>query len=242
MCPRENGLAEGVLLMRKMPSVLVIDDEPRIAEFVSRALAENGLRVESTTDSSVGLSLAKTGAFDLVVLDLMMPGISGHGVLRCLMRAHPQQRVLVLSALSDVGSKVRCLELGAADYLGKPFALAELVARVWARLRDAGATDEDGLIRAGGLTLDSHRRTADRGAGAIGLTAREFLLLKYLLRSAGEVCTRADLLREVWGYAFDPGTNVVDVCIRRLRTKLGRDVIETVRHAGYRIPDLPALG
>ena len=219
-----------------MPNVLVIDDEPRIAQFVSRALMADGLTVRSATDGAAGLSLADTGTFDLVVLDLMMPGVSGHGVLRSLMRTRPNQRVLVLSAISDVSSKVRCLELGAADYLVKPFALAELVARVWARLRDADARGEDGLIRAGGLTLDSHRRTADRGEGPIPLSAREFLALKHLLSKAGDVCTRAELLEEVWGYTFDPGTNVVDVCIRRLRTKIGPDVIETVRHAGYRVP------
>jgi DNA-binding response OmpR family regulator len=219
-----------------MPNVLVIDDEPRIAEFVSRGLQADGLTVRSATDGAAGLSLADSGTFDLVVLDLMMPGVSGHGVLRSLMRTRPNQRVLVLSAISDVGSRVRCLELGAADYLVKPFALAELVARVWARLRDADARGEDGLIRAGGLTLDSHRRTADRGGGPTPLSAREFLALKHLMGNAGEVCTRAELLEEVWGYTFDPGTNVVDVCIRRLRAKLGPDVVETVRHAGYRFP------
>src|SRR4051812_49819828 len=119
--------------------------------------------------------MAESGGFDLVVLDLMMPGVSGHGVLRSLMRARPHQRVLVLSALGDVDSKVRCLELGAADYLTKPFALAELVARVWARLRQAGPSRADGLLRAGGLTLDPHRRTADAGEGPVALSAREFL-------------------------------------------------------------------
>src|SRR3954465_10533646 len=127
-----------------MPSVLVIDDEPRIAEFVSRALAENGLTAQVAPDGAIGLSLARAEAFDLLVLDLMMPGINGQGVLRNVVRAHPQQRVLVLSALSDVESKVRCLELGAADYLVKPFALAELVARVWARLRDVEPGGGDG--------------------------------------------------------------------------------------------------
>ena len=224
-----------------MPSVLVIDDEPRIAELVSRALAANGLAVESATDGATGLAMAEDGHFDLVVLDLMMPGVSGHGVLRSLMRERPRQRVLVLSALSDVASKVRCLELGAADYLAKPFALAELVARVWARLREGDARDEDGLLHVGGLTLDSHRRTADRGDGPIPLTAREFLVLKHLLATAGDVCTRSQLLEEVWGYSFDPGTNVVDVCVRRLRTKLGNDVVETIRHAGYCIPHHSAL-
>src|SRR4051812_44917679 len=185
--------------------------------------------------------MAESGGFDLVVLDLMMPGVSGHGVLRSLMRARPHQRVLVLSALSDVASKVRCLELGAADYLAKPFALAELVARVWARLRDADARDEDGVLRGPGMVLDSHRRTADRGGGPVPLTAREFLVLKHLLANAGDVCTRAQLLEEVWGYTFDPGTNVVDVCIRRLRTKLGADVVDTIRHAGYCLPDRSPL-
>jgi two-component system OmpR family response regulator len=224
-----------------VPSVLVIDDEPKIAEFVSRALAANGLAVQSATDGASGLAMAQDARFDLVVLDLMMPGVSGHGVLRGLMRERPQQPVLVLSALSDVASKVRCLELGAADYLVKPFALAELVARVWARLRDGSGRDGEGVVHAGGLTLDSHRRTADRGAGPIPLTAREFLVLKHLLANAGSICGRAQLLEEVWGYAFDPGTNVVDVCVRRLRTKLGNDVIETVRHAGYCIPHHTAL-
>jgi two-component system, OmpR family, response regulator len=224
-----------------VPSVLVIDDEPRIAEFVSRALASNGLAVESATDGATGLAMAQDGRFDLIVLDLMMPGVSGHGVLRSLMRDRPQQRVLVLSALSDVASKVRCLELGAADYLVKPFALAELVARVWARLRDGDARDGDGLLHGGGLTLDPHRRTADRGDGPIALTAREFLVLQHLLANAGEVCGRAQLLEAVWGYTFDPGTNVVDVCVRRLRTKLGNDIIDTVRHAGYCVAHPTAL-
>jgi two-component system OmpR family response regulator len=224
-----------------MPSVLVIDDEPKITEFVSRALATNGLSVESTHDGESGLALARSGRFDLVVLDLMMPGVNGYGVLRSVTQADPGQRVLVLSALSDVATKVRCLELGAADYLAKPFALAELVARVWARLRDAPTSHDAGLIRAGSVTLDAQRRTVDAGAGPIDLTAREFLLMKHLATRAGVVCTRADLLAEVWGYSFDPGTNVVDVCIRRLRTKLGHDVIQTVRHAGYRIPTLSAV-
>jgi DNA-binding response OmpR family regulator len=219
-----------------MARVLVIDDEPKIVDFVSRALSANGLAVDSATDGARGLELARTGQYDLVVLDLMMPGVSGMGVLRGTIEARPQQRVLVLSALSDVDSKVRCLELGAADYLTKPFALAELVARVWARLRQASADTGDGLLRAGGLTLDPHRRTADAGAGAVALSAREFLLLKHLVLNEGEVCTRAELLEEVWGCSFDPGTNVVDVYVRRLRAKLGAAVVETIRHAGYSLP------
>ncbi|HEY3188908.1 MAG TPA: response regulator transcription factor [Solirubrobacteraceae bacterium] len=224
-----------------MPRVLVIDDEPKIADFVSRALSANGLAVDSATDGARGLEMARSGRYDLVVLDLLMPGVNGMGVLRGTMEARPHQRVLVLSALSDVDSKVHCLELGAADYLSKPFALAELVARVWARLRQPGAEASDGLLRAGGLTLDPHRRTADAGEGPMPLSAREFLLLKHLALKEGEVCTRAELLEEVWGCSFDPGTNVVDVYIRRLRAKLGRAVVETVRHAGYSLPRRAAL-
>jgi len=216
--------------------VLVIDDEPKIADFVSRALSANGLVVDTATDGARGLELARSGRYDLVVLDLMMPGVSGMGVLRGTIEALPQQRVLVLSALSDVESKVRCLELGAADYLTKPFALAELVARVWARLRLTTPASSDGLMRAGGLTLDPHRRTADSGGGPVSLSAREFLLLKQLAVKAGEVCSRAELLEEVWGCSFDPGTNVVDVYIRRLRAKLGAAVVETIRNVGYCLP------
>src|SRR4051812_45120846 len=219
-----------------MARVLVIDDEPKIVDFVSRALSANGLEVETATDGARGLELARTGAYDLVILDLMMPGVSGMGVLRGTIEALPQQRVLVLSALSDVESKVRCLELGAADYLTKPFALAELVARVWARLRQASPDSGDGLLRAGGLTLDPHRRAADGGTGPVALSAREFLLIKHLVLNEGEVCTRAELLEEVWGCSFDPGTNVVDVYIRRLRAKLGTGVVETIRNAGYCLP------
>jgi DNA-binding response OmpR family regulator len=222
-----------------MPSVLVIDDEPRITEFVARALATNGLAVECARDGASGVARALRDDFDLVVLDLMMPEMSGFGVLRALMQAEPRQRVLVLSALSDVETKVRCLELGAADYLVKPFALAELVARVWARVRDHGSAA--GFVHAGSMTLDLRRRTVDLGAGAIDLSEREFILLAHLAQHAGATCSRAELLAEVWGYDFDPGTNVVEVCIRRLRAKLGHDTIETVRHAGYRIPALRAV-
>src|SRR4051794_30671562 len=142
-----------------MPKVLVIDDEPKIVDFVSRALSANGLAVDTATAGAEGLELARTGRYDLVVLDLLMPGVNGMGVLRGTIEARPQQRVLVLSARWEADPRVRALGLGAADYLPNPFALAELVARVWARLRQAGPESTDGLLRAGGLTLDPHRRT-----------------------------------------------------------------------------------
>lgn len=217
-----------------MTRVLVVDDEPRIVSFVSRALEAEGFRVDGAHNGSSGLDLASTGRYELVVLDLLLPGMDGVTVLRRLIEERPEQRVLVLSALSDVNEKVRCLELGASDYLSKPFALAELVARVRARLRQAGAGPEERHLRVGDVTLDRLRRVANAGDGPVTLTEREFALLEHLMIRDGDVCTRTQLLADVWGFEFDPGSNVVDVCVGRLRGKLGADVIETVRSVGYR--------
>lgn len=220
--------------IRVVPRVLVVDDEPRIVSFVSRALSAEGLQVDGTMDGARGLELARTGGYELVVLDLLLPSMDGVSMLQELMEARPSQRVLVLSALSDVETKVRCLESGASDYVSKPFSLAELVARIRARLRQPAAGPEQRVLRVHGVTLDLTRRVADSGAGPVTLSEREFLLLEHLMRREGEVCTRQRLLAEVWGYSFDPGSNVVDVCVGRLRAKLGADVIETVRNVGYR--------
>jgi DNA-binding response OmpR family regulator len=218
-----------------MPRVLVVDDEPRIVSFVSRALAGEGLGVDSAANGPRALEMARARQYDLVVLDLLLPGIDGVSVLRGILDHRPDQRVLVLSALSDVESKVHCLELGASDYLPKPFALAELLARVRARLRQPGAPPAPRILTAGRLTLDLVGRVADAGAGPVGLSEREFLLLQHLMRKEGEVCGREGLLADVWGYAFDPGSNVVDVYVGRLRSKLGSGLIETVRNVGYRL-------
>jgi DNA-binding response OmpR family regulator len=212
-----------------------VEDEPRIASFLSRTLSEQGLRVDTAPDGDRGLELAQTGNYELVVLDLLLPGRDGISVLQGIMEHRPDQRVLVLSALSDVDSKVRCLELGASDYMTKPFALAELVARVRARLRQPPAPAPDRFLRVGPLVLDMVRRVADAGRGAVTLTEREFALLSVLMTERGEVCSRKRLLAEVWGMSFDTGSNVVDVYVGRLRSKLGEDVIETVRNVGYRI-------
>jgi DNA-binding response OmpR family regulator len=220
--------------MPRVTNVLVIDDEPRIASFVSRALSAEGFRVDSAPDGVHGLDLARSGRYELVVLDLLLPGMDGVTMLERLMDERPQQRVLVLSALSDVEEKVRCLELGASDYLSKPFALKELVARVRARLRQPGSGPEERYVRIGDVTLDRVRRVADRGSGPVALTAREFALLSYLMERRGEASSRMQLLEDVWGFRFDPGSNIVDACVRRLRAKLGQDVIETVRNVGYR--------
>jgi DNA-binding response OmpR family regulator len=218
-----------------MARVLVVDDEPRIVSFLSRALSSAGLLVDKASDGNRALELAKSRKYDLVVLDLLLPGLDGVSVLRGIIEYRPEQRVLVLSALSDVDSKVQCLELGASDYMPKPFALAEFVARVRARLRQPLAQAAPRVLTLGGLTLDVVRRVADSGSGPASLSPREFLLLQHLMREEGEVCTREALLADVWGYTFDPGSNVVDVYVGRLRSKLGPDLIETVRNVGYRL-------
>jgi two-component system, OmpR family, response regulator len=217
-----------------MARVLVVDDEPRIVSFVSRALSAEGFQVDGAHDGIRALELAKTGRYELVVLDLLLPHLNGISVLRDLLESRPDQRVLVLSALSDVETKVRCLEFGASDYLSKPFSLAELIARVRARLRQPSTGPRHRVLRGGALTLDLTRRVVEAEGSHIALSEREFLLLEYLMRQDGEVCSREHLLSEVWGYSFDPGSNLVDVCVGRLRSKLGGDVIETVRNVGYR--------
>jgi DNA-binding response OmpR family regulator len=217
-----------------MTRVLVVDDEPRIVSFVSRALTAEGFQVDGTPDGVRGFDLARSGRYELVVLDLLLPGMDGMTVLRRLIEERPQQRVIVLSALSGVEEKVRCLELGASDYLSKPFALRELVARVRARLRQAASAPDERHLRVGDVTLDRRRRVADAGSGTVALSEREFGLLEYLMQRNGDICTRSDLLADVWGFGFDPGSNLVDVCVGRLRAKLGADVIETVRSVGYR--------
>ncbi|HEX6263732.1 MAG TPA: response regulator transcription factor [Actinomycetota bacterium] len=217
-----------------MARVLVVDDEPRIVSFVSRALSAEGFQVDGAHDGIRALELAKTGRYELVVLDLLLPELNGITVLRDLLESRPDQRVLVLSALSDVETKVRCLEFGASDYLSKPFSLSELIARVRARLRQPSVGPRHRILRGGALTLDLTRRVVETKGSHITLSEREFLLLEYLMRQDGEVCSRERLLSEVWGYSFDPGSNLVDVCVGRLRSKLGSDVIETVRNVGYR--------
>jgi len=211
----------------------MIDDEPGIRRLVSRTLSSAGFEVDCAADGRRGLDMAREGRHELVLLDLMLPGLDGVSVLRSLLAERPAQRVLILSAVGDVTSKVRCLELGAADYLPKPFAVAELVARVRARLRQPVPEPDARWLRVGGVTLDTTRRTAEYQGRSAVLSEREFLLLEHLMRRAGDVCRREKLLADVWGYEFDPGTNVVDVYVGRLRAKLGVNLIETIRNVGY---------
>jgi two-component system, OmpR family, response regulator len=218
--------------------ILVVDDEPQIREMVTRALEAAGYGIESAADGEAGLALALAGDYQLVILDILMPAADGREVLRQLQRLRPDQQVLVLSCLSDVTAKVDLLDSGANDYLTKPFSLDELLARVRVRLRSEPATGEHpaaDIVRAGRLVLDLGRMQADAGLGPVPLTRLEVLLLRELMEHTGESVPKGTLLASVWGIAFDPGSNVVDVCVRRLRSKLGFDLIETVRGAGYRL-------
>jgi two-component system, OmpR family, response regulator len=213
--------------------ILVVDDEPQIRGMVIRALEGAGYAIDEAADGQAGLSLALAGDYQLVILDLVMPRADGRQIIGYLRRQRPGQAVLVLSCLSDVTTKVTCLDLGARDYLTKPFSIDELLARVRVQLR--GESPPADLLRVGHLVLDLGRMQADAGVGPVPLTRLEVMLLRELMEHSGESVPKDTLLASVWGMDFRPGSNVVDVCIRRLRSKLGFDLIETVRGAGYRL-------
>jgi DNA-binding response OmpR family regulator len=225
--------------------ILVADDEPGIRAFIGRALNAAGYTADFAATGAEALRQALSNSYDLVILDLVMPDMAGQVVLERILAAHPEQAVLVLSCLADVASKVDCLERGAQDYLTKPFSLAELLARVRVRVRGGENSHSRGaehghdrageIVRAGRLTLDVGRLVADIGAGAVPLTRLEFLLLRELAEHAGQSVPKGQLLATVWGYDFDPGSNVVDVCVRRLRSKLDFGLIKTVRGEGYQL-------
>jgi len=215
--------------------ILLIDDESQISGFVGRALEYNGYQVDIAADAADGIRLASSrgpATYDLVILDLIMPDMDGRAVLTEILRSHPAQAVLILSCTADPGTKAECLDLGAKDYLTKPFSLAELTARVRARLRE---TQRREVMQIGELFLDAARLVADCGAGPVALTRLEFLCLRALMEHGGDPVAKSELLACVWGIDFDPGSNIVDVCIRRLRAKLGFALIETVRGEGYRL-------
>jgi DNA-binding response OmpR family regulator len=216
--------------------ILVVEDEPRILAFVARGLEAEGFTVDSAMDGVEALRWAREERYDVVVLDLLLPRLDGLTVLRELRQHRPELPVVILSARADLATKLRGFRFGANDYLAKPFSLEELIARVRVQLRNAAGQFEDNLVHAGRLELDLARRQARFGELVTDLSAREFRLLHHLALHADEVISRERLLAEVWGYSFDPRSNVVEVCVRRLRKKLGEDApIETVRHAGYRL-------
>lgn len=212
--------------------VLVVDDEPGVLHFVSRALRAEGIEVDTADGGEEGYQLALAHTYGLVILDLVMPGTDGMTVLKRLLRHKPEMAILVLSCLTDTSSKVRALDGGAVDYLGKPFALNELLARVRARMRERPAID-DLTLSARDFVLDPVRHEVKVGRRTVLLTRRESTLLAELIRHAGESVSKQRLLSEVWGYDFDPETNVVDVYVRRIRKKLGPEMVSTVRGVGY---------
>jgi DNA-binding response OmpR family regulator len=213
--------------------ILLIEDEPDVSRLIAAALTRAGYIVDCAAAGGPGLACAAATEYDLVLLDLVIPDLDGRVVLKRLLAEHPGQAVLVLSCLNEVTDKVECLELGAQDYITKPFALDELIARVRVQLRVVRRHSD--VLKNGSLTLDLWRLQADSGQGPVALTRLEFLLLRELVEHAGESVPKDRLLAEVWGYDFDPHSNVVDVCVGRLRTKLGFDLIRTVRGAGYQL-------
>jgi two-component system, OmpR family, response regulator len=216
--------------------ILVIEDEPRILAFLARGLEAEGFSVDGANDGRAGIERAVRGTYDLVILDLLLPKLDGFAVLRQLQNRLPELPVVIVSARSELETKLRGFDLGACDYLSKPFSFDELLARVRAQLRRGRPGENGSVVHAGSLSLDVARRQAKLGDVVAALSDREFRLLHHLVLHEGEVVSRERLLADVWGYHFDPRSNVVEVCMRRLRQKLGADSpIETVRHGGYRL-------
>lgn len=218
-----------------MPRILIAEDEPRIAEFLEKGLRAAGYSTVAVDDGQLAASIGRDGDFDLVILDLGLPGMDGIDVLRHIRGSGNQLPVIILTARNELDSTVIGLDNGADDYVTKPFRFEELLARVRARLR-SDPTEAATVLSVGNVSLDVRTRRASLGDTTIELTAREYSLLETFLRHPDQVLSREQLLDIVWGYDFDPGSNVVEVYIGYLRKKLGNGVIETVRNMGYRLP------
>ena len=216
--------------------ILVIEDEAKVASFIKRALEEESYAVDLRADGVQGLDLALSDSYDLIVIDLMLPGLPGLEVLKRLREEKIQAPVLILTAQSQVDQKVKGLDAGADDYLTKPFAIDELLARVRALLR-RGAADAPGVLQIDDLVLNPATREVTRGGQRIDLTLKEYALLEYFMRHAGRVLTRPMISEHVWNQDFDTFTNVIDVYVNSLRNKIdrgrGRKLIHTVRGSGY---------
>lgn len=226
--------------------VLLIEDERKIADFVCAGLKEQGFVVDHCDNGTIGFDLAGRGTYDVVLLDIMLPGRDGLAILRGLRKAGNATPIILLTARNELDDRIEGLELGADDYLAKPFFVEELVARIHALLRRVSG-ERQNILAAGDLRLDRISREVSQYGKAVDLTSREFNLIEYLMRSPGRVFTRTQILEHVWGYDFDPSTNVVDVCIQRIRKKIasigtteeGDSPIESVRGVGYRFRKLP---
>ena len=221
--------------------VLLIEDEQKIADFVCSGLSARGFTVTHCSDGNEGLAKALQGNFEVAILDIMLPGRDGLSVLKAMRAAGVSTPVILLTARNELGDRITGLNLGADDYLAKPFFVEELAARMHALVRRL-AGDRQNTLQVGYLKLDRITRQASCSGQTIELTTREFSLLEYLMRSAGRVFTRSQILEHVWGYDFDPSTNVVDVCVKRIRGKMAElqtagdaaSSIESVRGTGYR--------
>jgi two-component system, OmpR family, response regulator len=217
--------------------LLVVEDDPTIASFLVKGLQEAGYAVDAAADGTRGLHLALTEPYDAAVLDLMLPGRDGLSVIEELRRRHVSTPVLILSAKRSVDDRVQGLQAGGDDYLTKPFAFSELLARIQALIRRSQGVVEPVRLVAADITMDLATRKVERGGRPLDLRPREFALLEYLMRNAGRVVSKTMIMEHVWNYSFDPRTNVVDVLVFRLREKVDRDFdvkrIQTVRGVGY---------
>ncbi|HEY3914559.1 MAG TPA: response regulator transcription factor [Verrucomicrobiae bacterium] len=223
--------------------ILVVEDERKTATFIRKALQDAGFAADLCHNGNDALTAAQSTPFDAIVLDIMLPGRDGLNVLRQLRESKNMTPVLLLSARGELDERVQGLDAGADDYLPKPFALVELTARVRALARRSVGQSKSPILRVGDLTLDTITRQARRGSATFELTAREFRLLEFLMRSAGRICGRMAILEKVWDYDFDPGSNLVDVYIKRLREKIDAGfelkLFHTVRGMGYLMKEPP---
>ena len=220
--------------------ILLVEDEEKVSRFIVRGLTAESFAVDTAPDGRTGLDLATTYNYDLIVLDLMLPGLNGTEVLRRIRRADHRVPILMLTARDAVADKVEHLEAGADDYLTKPFAFAELMARIKALLR-RGSVDRPSVLRVADLEVDRLSQQVRRASRRIELTAKEYALLEYLMANAGRVLSRTMIIDHVWDQSFDGATNIVDVYVRHLRNKVddGHEakLIRTVRGVGYKISD-----
>ena len=225
--------------------VLLVEDHKKIASFVCAGLKERGFLVDHCAEGDSGFVHASEGSYDVIVLDIMLPGRDGLSILKGLRKAGNATPIILLTARNELDDRIEGLSLGADDYLGKPFFVEELVARILAVSRRVSG-ERQNILAVGDLRLDRISRQVTWRSETVDLTGREFNLIEYLMRSPGRVYTRTEILEHVWGYDFDPSTNVVDVCIQRIRKKIaaigvtadGESPVESVRGVGYRFRKL----
>ena len=220
--------------------ILLIEDDTETGKYITKGLDENGYTLDYAKDGNEGLYLAMNNSYDLIIIDRMLPKIDGLSIIKMLRAAEKSMPILILSALGDVDEKVEGLKAGADDYLAKPYAFSELLARIEALLRRGKETSEH-ILQAGSLKINLENYTVTRNGQKIELKPREFRLLEYLVRHKGQIITRTMLLENVWDYNFDPQTNIIDVHISRLRSKIDKgfdkELIKTIRGIGYKIEE-----